>query len=373
MTLANSFSQLILAKRVQQKLKTNPNDVDSLVLLASLIKEDPALKRKVVDRILILDPTNQAARTIRLDLDRSEMFNGPVQSVSAVPIVQTSTTAPVHSVKPQLEEPLVSRYSIIHQIVVYGFVAFYLLPMIFMIPAMDTNVIPGFLLFFLVLMIPVWFVSAVAHVSRSDVKLTRLFGLYRREIEWKDIQTIKPNLMGVGIKLTSVEGISLRLSSQLHGYPRIVEILREMRPDLFSLKGSKTFRKGFWGKYGWFFLVIPLTVMVPGAFLTPPFIFGIILAWIAYLFWKSILHAPHTLKVEENRLSAKSFRSKLELSAGQIKDIRVISIRNRRGVAKSLVQITDNDGNEFTFTGFPEGVEIMYGYLQNWWNQNRIV
>jgi hypothetical protein len=27
MTLATSFSQLILAKRVQQKLKTNPNDV----------------------------------------------------------------------------------------------------------------------------------------------------------------------------------------------------------------------------------------------------------------------------------------------------------------------------------------------------------
>jgi hypothetical protein len=372
MTLANSFSQLILAKRVQQKLKTNPDDVDSLVILASLVKNDPALKRKLVDRVLTLEPTNKIARTMLLELDQAEMFSGAIQSVAAAQIVPAPAVIAVPSAS-SLEKPLVCRYSIVHQILVYPVVAFFLLPMILAIPSMDVNVIPGFLFFSLLLLIPIWFVSAVAEVSNTAIKLTRLFGLYRREIEWKDIQSVRANLMGVGMKLTSSEGRSIPLSSQLHGYPRIVEILQGMRPDLFSLDGSKTFQKGFWGKYGWFFIVIPMTLLTPGAVIAPPFLPGIVIAVITYMFWKSILHAPHTIKVEENRMFAKSFRGKLELTAGQIKDISVISVRNRRGVAKNMVQITDQDGRECTFAGFPEGVEIMYGFLQNWWNRYRTV
>ncbi|HEX2992174.1 MAG TPA: hypothetical protein VHO49_15920, partial [Anaerolineales bacterium] len=185
--------------------------------------------------------------------------------------------------------------------------------------------------------------------------------------------TVKPNLMGVGIKLTTEAGTAIRLSSQLHGYARIVEILQERRPDLFSMDGSRTFKKGFWGKYGWFFIVIPLTLLTPGAIIAPPFLPGIMIAVITYIFWKSILHSPHTIKLEDNRFFAQSFRDKVDLTAQQIKDIRVITVRNRRGVAKSLVQITYNEKDEFTFTGFPEGVEIMYGFLQNWWNQYRSV
>ena len=373
MTLANSFSQLILAKRVQQKLRTNPNDIDSLVLLAGLVKEDPALKRKIVDRILTLDPMNKAARSMLLELDRAEMFSGAIQSTHAVPIVPSAAHVSTPSSNTQLEKPLVSRYSIVHQIVVYPVLAFFLLPMILAIPSMDANAIPGFMIFFLMLVIPVWFISAVAEVSSSGISLSRLFGIYRREIEWKDIRTVKPNLMGVGIKLTTEAGTAIRLSSQLHGYARIVEILQERRPDLFSVDGSRTFKKGFWGKYGWFFIVIPLTLLTPGAIIAPPFLPGIIIAVITYIFWKSILHSPHTIKLEDNRFFAQSFRDKVDLTAQQIKDIRVITVRNRRGVAKSLVQITFNEKEEFTFTGFPEGIEIMYGILQNWWNQYRSV
>jgi hypothetical protein len=374
MSLSTSIAQLIEVKQVQQKLKTNPDDVASLVKLASMFeKEDQALKRKVIDRILILEPANKAAREMLLELDRAEMFSGTVQAVPADPIVPSPAIPSAPSTKLNLEKPLVSRYSIIHQILVYPAVAIFLLPVILGIPTMEAKVIPGFIIFFLLLMIPVWFVSAVAEVSNDGIKLSRMFGLYRREIEWKDIQSVKPNLMGVGMKLTPAEGRSIPLSSQLHGYARIVEILQGMRPDLFSMDGSKTFKKGFWGKYGWFFILIPVTIMTPGALIVPPFIPGIILVVIVFIFWKSILYAPHTITVSGDRLSAKSFRTRLELTAQQIRDIHIVTVRNRRGVARNMIQIDSIEGVELSFSGFPDGNEIMYGFLRNWWTQYRTV
>lgn len=371
MSLSTSIAQLIEVKQVQQKLKTNPDDVASLVKLASMFeKEDQALKRKVVDRILILEPTNKAAREMLLELDRAEMFSGTVQSVPATPIVSSHAIPSAPSAKPELEKPMLSRYSILHQILVYPAVASFLLPMLLMIPSMEANAIPGFVIFFLLLMIPIWFVSAVVEVSNEGIKLSRLFGIYRREMEWKEIGKIQANAMGVGMKLTSTDGKSMRISSQVQSYAKIVEILQGMRPDMFQLDGSKrTFQKGFGGKYGWFFLLIPITIMTLGTIFAPPFLPGIILAVVVYLFWKSILYAPHTLTVCEDTISARSFRTKLEINARQIRDIHIVTVRNRRGVKRNLIQIDASDGVELSFSGFPEGNELMYGYLKNWWAQ----
>ncbi|MGZ9166116.1 MAG: hypothetical protein ACXW4U_13160, partial [Anaerolineales bacterium] len=270
------------------------------------------------------------------------------------------------SLSDQLEKPLISRYSIIHQILIYPFVLFSILLMFQALGEWDVFIV--FAGFFLLLLIPVWFVSAVARVSSSGVKLSRLFGIYRREIEWSEIDSIKPAIMGVGMKLTTTEGGSVTISSQMHGYSTIVEILRRMRPDLFDTAGVKIFRKGFFAKYGLFFFLIAATPLALGAVLAPPFLPGIVLAVLIFFFWRSALHAVHLAKVEENRLSIQSFRKNQELTGQQIKNISMMSLRNRRGVAKNFICVELHEGDEYRLSGFPEGNEIMYGFLRNWWD-----
>lgn len=362
----NAINELKEAKRLQRTLKANPTDIDSLLKLAATLK-DLELKRKVLDRILSLEPTNKTAREMLLEMDRAEMGGerSPAE-VSGNLIPKMSAPASTPSLSDQLAKPLVSRYSIIHQILIYPFVLFSILLMFQALGEWDVFIV--FAGFFLLLLIPVWFVSAVVEVSNSGIKLRRLLGMYCREFEWKEINRIEPAIMGVGMKLTTVEGISVTISSQMHGYSTIVEILRRMRPDLFDTAGVKIFRKGFFAKYGLFFFLIAATPLALGAVLAPPFLPGIVLAVLIFFFWRSALHAVHLAKVEENRLSIQSFRKNQELTGQQIKNISMMSLRNRRGVAKHFICIELHEGDEYRLSGFPEGNEIMYGFLRNWWD-----
>ena len=355
----NSIDKLNTAQQVQRTLKDNPNDVNALLELATLLGtfKDPnlELKRKLLNRILSLDPVNKAAREMLVEMDRAEM--GGETSLA---------TASTRSQDDLLEKPLVFRYSIIHQILIYPLL---LLSVLFMFQALgDWDVFIFFTGFFLLFSIPVWFVSAVARLSGSGIQVSRLFGLYRREVEWREINTIRPAFMGVGMKLTTSEGLSVTISSQMHGYRGIVEILQQMRPDLLDVSGGKVFRKGFFAKYGLFFFLVPSTPMALGGVFVPPFLPGILSVGVLLYLWRSALHGVHLLRLEENRLSTQSFRKNQELTAQQIKDISMITLRTRRGVAKHFVQIEPFGGPAFRLSGFPEGNEAMYGVLKNWWS-----
>lgn len=305
-----------------------------------------------------------------LELDRGELQTGYFQ-VAAEPVVPIAPPA----MKAPLEETLISRYSIIHQGLVYLLVGFSLL---FVLQAFGDWVVFGcFAGGFLFLLIPVWFVSAVVTMTPSGISMTRLFGLYRREAAWSEIESVEPGPLGVGLDLKLAGGRWLAISSQMSRYAAIVEILRGSRPDLFSLpgispdgtgtfSGSKTFRKGFFGKYWLSFFAFILTV----ACLTsiPTIFFAIVFGILSYVFWSAALHAVHTVSLEGNRLSARSFRDRYELSAQQIRDIRIVTRYNRRGVATNLIQIDRLDGDEIVLSKFPEGTEILYGFLRSWWS-----
>ena len=370
MNAVNPIDKFIAAKRVQRTLRANPNDIDALEKLAAMLIKEPELKRGVLNRILSLDPVNKTAREMLLEMDRAEMGGGHSQTVApAISTAQHSAPVSTRSSNDQLEKPLVSRYSIIHQILIYPLILFSIL---FMFQALgDWDAFIFFTGFFLLLLIPVWFVSAVVEVSNSGIKLTRLFGMYCREVAWTEINRIEPAIMGVGMKLTTIEGISVTISSQMYGYSTIVEILRRMRPDLFDTAGVKIFRKGLFAKYGLFFFLIPATPLALGAVLAPPFLPGIVLAVLIFFFWRSALHTVHLAKVEENRLSTQSFRKNQELTGQQIKNISMMSLRNRRGVAKNFICIELHEGDEYRLSGFPEGNEIMYGFLRNWWDAHQ--
>jgi hypothetical protein len=182
-----------------------------------------------------------------------------------------------------------------------------------------------FTICFLLFMIPVWFVSAVVRVGSSGITMSRLFGMYRREIEWAEIESVNPGPMGVGIKLRTAEGRAMAISSQMSKYPAMIEILRMFRPDLFELPGSsagsRTFRKSFFRKSWMLFMSAAMTVVFLASI--PTIVPAIIMGIVILLMWKAALSAVHTVTLEGNRIATRSLWSQREMTSQQIKDIRM--------------------------------------------------
>lgn len=351
------------AKRMQQRLRKDPNDIEALLQLAALLgtlkKPDLEQKRKILQRVLSLEPANSQARQMLFEMDRAAIGGDPSRLSAAVML----TPKPVDELT---EKPLRLIYSLLHQLLFYPILAFSI-ALLFK-SAGEWDVFGVFMGFFLLLLIPLWFLSAILEVNNSGLNLSRLFGIYRREMEWKEIERVEPGPMGVGMKLVANDGGVLMISSQLHGYSSLVEILRNARPDLFEGPAMRVFQKGFLAKYGLFFFLIPATPLAIGGIFVPPFIFGILFTMGIFLLWRSALLNVYLLRVNEDRLSIRSFTMSREFTVPQIRKIEMVTVRRYRKVAKNYVRIESHDGGWFTVFGFPEGNEMLYGFLKNWWN-----
>ena len=376
MSIAASTNQVKDVLRLKQTLKNNPKDIDALLKLATLLGQlkEPDLegRRTILNRVLSLDPVNKAARDMLLEMDRAEMGGTQVQVMTPIiPIQGSLTPASVPDRDARPKKTLVFRYSLWLQGLVYLFIAFTPYISWQALVKGDAEVLLVMGAFLLILLIPLWFVTAVVKVSALGIQAARLFGIARWEIPWEELETIKPNTRGVGIKIITKDAKVLEVSSQLHGYPVIVEILRRLRPDLFdgvgsSSSGTKIFQKGFFGKYGLLLLSIiaSLIFLATLALVIPAIFVGIVL----FFLWKAALYGVHTVRLEENRMSICSLRKNLELTAQHIRDIRMVTRYSRRGVASNLIEVELLGGSKFYLSGFPEGNEMMYGFLKNWWS-----
>jgi hypothetical protein len=83
------------------------------------------------------------------------------------------------------------------------------------------------------------------------------------------------------------------------------------------------------------------------------------------------LFQVHAIKVEPNRLTIESLFEEKVLSARQIRDIKMGSRRGRYGTVTNFVVIVPVEGKTYSLVGFPDGEELMYGLLTNWWNAYR--
>ena len=214
-------------KRIQQALRKNPNDVEALLQLAAMLgtHKDPHLgqKRQVLHRILSLEPANRKAREMLLEMDRATIGGKSSRLSLAVILHSPSSNNPP-------EEPLTLRYSIVRQILVYLMIAS--MTFIGWGRIRDVGSLTGLGAF---LIVPLWFVSAAIELSDSGLKVSRLFGIVRSEIHWRDIRKVRSIALGKGIKIINHQGKAVEISAKIHGYPFLVDILRQKRPDLFHM------------------------------------------------------------------------------------------------------------------------------------------
>lgn len=414
---------------VRQALTTNPNDVEAWLVLAAVV-DDPQRRRQCLNRVLTIDPTNQIARDELLDMDRGYMSAAPSQPVAesvstvqaqpepvpysssaftyesapaieqtefpAQPAATPKTPQPKPASKPQTEKPQVFRYSWVTQIITYVFFALFSCATLIGFMDLTAAIVPCGLA--LVMLPVIWIISAQVEVSEKGIRASQLYGLTSSYVGWEGIASIKSNSMQQNLQLITRKGNSIKVSSQLSGYPIIIEILRRKRPDLFNaapamkdsagyqsspslgsvssaaaFTGTKTFSKNFFRQYGILFIVIPFCFFAVWTTITTPE--NRVGASIAAVFCGIMILIPFfqvsSVKVEPDKLTIETTFEEKVFSARDIKEIKMQSVRGRYGRVTNFVNIIPVKGKNYPLQGFSDGDEIIYGILSNWWNANQ--
>jgi hypothetical protein len=225
-------------------------------------------------------------------------------------------------------------------------------------------------------------------VSDKGIRVMKMMG--GSEMGWGEISQIKPNGVKRNLVLVSGKGQTLKVSTQLKGYPAIVEILHQKRPDLFGIKDkqaapnglgepsftssaqapkeTKVFRKNFFAQYAAFFLLVPLCMVGVWATITMEEKFaGIGIGLVGAVFIAIALFGTNQITVRPNKVVFESFMGEKEFTAKQIKEISMKTVRGRYGRATNYINVQPAEGNAIAVAGFSEGDEVIYGYLVNWW------
>ena len=234
MSITATRNQRKAAKRIQQALRKNPYDTEALFQLACTLethdRRDLPRKRQILHRILHLEPAHRQARQMLFELDRAMIGGNPSRLSAAVILTDPSA----HDLP---ERTLILRYSIVYQILVYLFLVCSALASLSFVRDSRFLILVG-----ACMILPLWFISAVIEITDSGLSVSRLFGMVHSAIPWKEIREYKQTAMGPGIQLITDRGISIKVSAQIQGYPFILDILQQMRPDLFHT--AETARTG---------------------------------------------------------------------------------------------------------------------------------
>lgn len=426
---ANQGNKPKAIELVRQALTSDPNDIDAWLVLAAVV-DDPERKRQCLERVLRLDPTNKLAREEILQMDRAHMGGSvprsqpvaaPVTSAKPEPMISPAPAStypyetaaapkrtefpaepaaremPAPKPKPQLriEKPLVFKFPLFWRVLMYIALAFFGCSGLLVATLNVVNSLP-FLGLAFVMGLTIMAFSPKVEISEAGIRASGMFS--SAEVKWNDIVRMKSNVMKRKLELYKKNGEAVGVSTQVSGYPRIVEIIRQRRPDLFSLSpsshagasgagsvvnstnpnaspsftGIKVFKKNLFAQYGVIILMIPLCLFGVWALVATeePWV-GVVVMLIGLLFMVFSLFAVHQIKVEPGKITTESFFSQKEYTPVQIKDISMKTVRSRRGVATNFVNVQPVQGSAISLAGFSEGDEIIYGILMSWWQSQQ--
>jgi hypothetical protein len=435
---------------IKQALAANPNDVDAWLVLAAVV-EEPERKRQCLNRVLTLDPTNEIARDELLDMDRAAMggipssfFQEPAQSepqatyLSAPPPPDypTSTSAfepepdplsrlsspsaahpasmsafesapaaaqpkakatPKSSSQARIEKPLVFKYPLFWRLLMYFTLALFACVGLIVAPL---DIVKGslFFLFAFAIGLVILALSPKVEITQAGIRASTVFS--SSEAKWNDIKRIQSSGMSQRLDLYKSNGQVVKVSAQVSGYPRIVEIIRQKRPDLFgavvspagqgnqiasnsysgavsapAFTGTKLFKKSVLMQYGGFLVYIPLCLISFWTVLTDPEnqIVALLVGIACGVMMVLSIFQVNGVKVEPNKLTVQTLFGEKDFSAREIREIKMQSVRRRYGNVTTYVVVTSIQGKKYSLAGFSDGTEIIYGFLTNWWNayQNR--
>jgi hypothetical protein len=240
-----------------------------------------------------------------------------------------------------------------------------------------------FLIAFIAMCVFSWLFSFRVEVSDKGVLVDTM--LTQSQIGWNEISELKSGSFQHGLELKRRNGKSVKVSGAVSGYPRIVELLRQRRPDLFSAASVKSdpsgvaftetrvYKKSLLMQYSGLIIGIPMLIFSALAVLngySQYFFVGILLGgYSIYLIFQPFFHT-YEIRIEPKCLVFETFFAQKELSASQIDKIWIKTVRGKYGSAFQYVMVKPTQGWALSLRGFGIGEEVLYGILMNWWTAN---
>jgi hypothetical protein len=384
---------------LKQVLTENPNDVDGWLVLAAVL-EDAEKKRQCLNRVLTIDPANQIAREELLTMDRAVIMDRPAplpqpaieplqfgQQPVQAPIGQTPPAKAPSTAQPgaRLSKTLVFTYPLWLKVLTYIAAALFWLFTIATLCASPTAalILGGLALLSLG---SLWVVSARVEVSNENIQSSHLL-IGRAKIAWNEITEFKSNATGQNLNLIASDGRKVSITAQVGGYAQIIEILRRKRPDLFNVQpasrggvtsqitafsGEKSFKRGAVGLIvGYTIGVLCLLFGIWGAINyqgnTSNLGIGLFFIFFGlYLLGANLLSIQEIIVKPQQITIVKNFGEE-ELTHNQVAEIKIKTVRGRRGRVTNFVIIQRVSGGSISINGLEGGPELLYDTLMNWW------
>jgi len=144
-------------------------------------------------------------------------------------------------------------------------------------------------------------------------------------------------------------------------------------PSGSTSSDARTFKKSYMKQYGILFVVVPLAFLFVWLALESPEArtASLVCVVVCILFCIIPFVQVGSIKVESNKLTIESFLEEKVVSASQIKEIKMKSVRGRYGRVTNFVNIVLAEGKNYPLNGFVDGDEFIYGFISNWWEANR--
>lgn len=207
-------------------------------------------------------------------------------------------------------------------------------------------------------------------ITNNGIRTRRL--RHEKHLRWDEIGRITNRTSQDSLRLRDhSDSVSLLLDSHVEGYPEMVRLIQQKRPDLWNTDMPQIFHQA--SGYQWLIRIgLSVLVTVIGTHLIwkNDALGGMFVLIVSILVWARLLTHTHTVALQDDELMLKSITGKQYLQASNINAIRIKAPeRYSRSAAHSVV-IRLESGKTISLSGFKEGLPMLYHTLRTWW-QNK--
>ena len=266
------------------------------------------------------------------------------------------------------EEPQV--YKLARNKLIYSIVA-----IIFIATAsfLETKKISLGWLVFLVLLVIYLFIPFLYRLIVSNEAISSINYFRAQTLEWSEINEIRLKRNGIML-FNADDSIKVFIDSQIDGYPGIVKLLQQKRPELWKLQETTEFHQSIFEST--LLLVIGIGIFLFAIYsivknkLSNDVIVLILLAAVsAYLVWGG-LSRIRKVSIDNDSLLVKYLLWERIIHAGDIQSIALEQQMNKNKI-NYFAHVRLKNGKEIVLENIKEGNPIFVSTIEQWLENNK--
>jgi hypothetical protein len=215
------------------------------------------------------------------------------------------------------------------------------------------------------------FVIMVYEVRLSDLGIGTKFLGRESFIRWEDIAQIIGNSEG-SLKLISIDqSVTLKVSSQVQGYPEVVAVIFNKRPDLRKFQGARVYHKTLSSVL--YFSLLGLIILFAGVYfvLVERNVPALFLVFVGIAASSVAIFPVYKVTLSNNELVLQHLFWAKRFKPDDIEDIWFEETGNHQGISIYGVNVKPRNAKLIRLNQFREGDPVLFANIGAWLEQNK--